>query len=151
MPKDSKGREKAGAGDDPLDRRALGREGAAHLEGDARQRRGAVRRGRACSSHGVRLAQAHLREAGRPLGAQGREGRLRPALRAVHRADARAGKGETFGGIDYYGHTKKEFEQRAKSLGITGYSRMRKAELVKKIEARERSQEARERRGRKAA
>jgi hypothetical protein len=66
-------------------------------------------------------------------------------------ADARAGKGETYGGIDYYGHTKKEFEQRAKSLGITGYSHMRKDELVKKIAQRERSQEAKERRGRKAA
>jgi ChaB/Rho termination factor, N-terminal domain len=66
-------------------------------------------------------------------------------------AEARAGKGETFGGIDYYGHTKKEFERRAKGLGITGYSRMRKAELVKEIERRERSQESKERRGRKAA
>ncbi len=66
-------------------------------------------------------------------------------------AEARAGKGENFGGIDYYGHTKKEFEQRARSLGITGYSRMRKVELVKEIERRERSQESKERRGRKAA
>ena len=65
--------------------------------------------------------------------------------------DARAGKGETFGGIDYYGHTKKEFEQRARSLGIKGYSHLRKAELVKKIEQRERSQTSGERRGRKAA
>lgn len=66
-------------------------------------------------------------------------------------ADARAGKGETFGGIDYYGHTKKEFERRAKSLGITGYSRMRKAELVRRISQRERSLEAEARRGKKAA
>lgn len=65
--------------------------------------------------------------------------------------EAREGKGETYGGIDFYGHTKKEFEQRAKSLGITGYSRMRKDELVKKIAQRERSQEAKERKGRKAA
>jgi hypothetical protein len=65
--------------------------------------------------------------------------------------DAAAGKGETYGGIDYYGHTKKEFEQRAKSLGITGYSHMRKDELVKKIARREASQAAKERRGRKAA
>ena len=60
--------------------------------------------------------------------------------------DARAGKGETYGGIDYYGHTKKEFEQRAKRLGITGYSRMRKDELVRRIAQRESSQGARERR-----
>lgn len=65
--------------------------------------------------------------------------------------EAREGKGETYGGIDYYGHTKKEFEQRAKRLGITGYSRMRKDELVKKIAQRERSQEAQERKDRKAA
>jgi cation transport regulator ChaB len=65
--------------------------------------------------------------------------------------DARAGKGETYGGIDFYGHTKKEFEQRARSLGITGYSRMRKDELVRKIGQRERSEEAKERKSRKAA
>jgi len=61
-------------------------------------------------------------------------------------ADARRGKGETFGGIDYYGHTVKEFRRRARDLGITGYSRMRKLELVRAIERREKSEEARERR-----
>ena len=60
--------------------------------------------------------------------------------------EASRGEGETYGGIDYHGHTKKEFEQRAKSLGITGYSRMRKDELVKRIAQRERSEEAKERR-----
>jgi hypothetical protein len=65
--------------------------------------------------------------------------------------EAREGKGETYGGIDFYGHTKKEFEQRARELGITGYSHLRKAELVKKIEQREHSQEAKERKSRKAA
>jgi cation transport regulator ChaB len=65
--------------------------------------------------------------------------------------EAREGKGETYGGIDFYGHTKKEFEQRAKRLGITGYSRMRKDELVRAIARRERSQEAKGRQGRKAA
>jgi hypothetical protein len=61
-------------------------------------------------------------------------------------AEARAGAGKTFGGIDYYGHTKKEFEQRAKELGITGYSRMRKEELVEAIARREQSAEGRSRR-----
>lgn len=51
--------------------------------------------------------------------------------------EARRGEGETFGGIDYYGHTKKEFEQRARDLGIKGTSRMKKDELVKAIEKRE--------------
>jgi hypothetical protein len=65
--------------------------------------------------------------------------------------EASRGEGETYGGIDYHGHTKKEFEQRARSLGITGYSRMRKDELVRRIAQRERSEEAKERRRRKAA
>lgn len=71
-------------------------------------------------------------------------------------ADARRGVGETFGGIDYYGHTKKEFERRAQELGITGASHMRKRELVEAIEKREQAQtrEAREKersQGRRAA
>ncbi len=36
--------------------------------------------------------------------------------------EARAGRGKTYGGIDYYGHTKKEFQERARNLGIRGYS-----------------------------
>ena len=71
-------------------------------------------------------------------------------------AEASRGKGETFGGIDYYGHTKTEFEQRAKELGITGTSHMRKKELVEAIEKREKNESRRaleeERgKGRKAA
>jgi hypothetical protein len=60
-------------------------------------------------------------------------------------ARAREGVGKTFGGIDYYGHTKKEFEQRARELGITGYSSMRKEELVEAIAREERNEEARRR------
>jgi hypothetical protein len=60
-------------------------------------------------------------------------------------ARARRGVGKTFGGIDYYGHTKKEFEQRAKELGITGYSRMRKEELVAAIAREDRNEEGRRR------
>jgi hypothetical protein len=65
--------------------------------------------------------------------------------------EAREGEGETYGGIDFYGHTKKEFEQRAKSLGITGYSHMRKEELVRQIARREHAREAEGRKDRKAA
>jgi cation transport regulator ChaB len=61
---------------------------------------------------------------------------------------AARGEGETFGGIDYYGHTKAEFEQRARELGIRGFSRMKKDELVRAIARKERNEE---RRGRKAA
>jgi cation transport regulator ChaB len=68
----------------------------------------------------------------------------------VSTAEARAGKGKTYGGIDFYGHTRKEFEARARELGIRGYSRLRKDELVEAIAERERSNEARDRRRRAA-
>lgn len=48
-------------------------------------------------------------------------------------ASARHGKGQTFGGVDYYGHTKDQLEQRARRLGVRGRSRMTKAELAKAI------------------
>lgn len=60
--------------------------------------------------------------------------------------EARRGEGKTYGGIDYHGHTKKEFEERARDLGITGRSRMTKDELVEAIAKRERSEEAKQRR-----
>ncbi len=46
---------------------------------------------------------------------------------------ARAGKGETFGGLDYYGHTKDELEKRARKLGVHGTSKMTKRELAEAI------------------
>ncbi len=46
---------------------------------------------------------------------------------------AREGKGETFGGVDYYGHTRDELERRARDLGVKGASRMRKRELARAI------------------
>ncbi len=46
---------------------------------------------------------------------------------------AREGKGETFGGVDMYGHTKSELMDRAKRLGIQGRSRMDKADLARAI------------------
>ena len=46
---------------------------------------------------------------------------------------ARQGRGQTFGGVDYYGHTKDQLEQRARRLGVRGRSRMTKAELAKAI------------------
>ena len=46
---------------------------------------------------------------------------------------ARHGEGRTFGGVDYYGHTRQELYERARSLGITGASRMRKEELAAAI------------------
>lgn len=52
-------------------------------------------------------------------------------------AAARSGAGETFGGVDYYGHTKSELMDRAKDLGIRGRSRMDKAELARAIERKQ--------------
>ena len=46
---------------------------------------------------------------------------------------ARAGKGETYGGVDAFGNTKAELYERAKRLGVSGRSRMSKAELAKAI------------------
>lgn len=45
----------------------------------------------------------------------------------------RQGKGETFGGVDYYGNTKRELYERAKQLEIAGRSKMSKKELARAI------------------
>ena len=45
----------------------------------------------------------------------------------------RQGRGETFGGVDYYGHTKQELYERAKDLGVEGRSKMSKKELARAI------------------
>jgi cation transport regulator ChaB len=46
---------------------------------------------------------------------------------------ARKGKGETFGGVDYYGSTKEELYERARDLGVSGRSKMDKKELARAI------------------
>jgi cation transport regulator ChaB len=50
---------------------------------------------------------------------------------------ARRGEGETFGGVDYEGHTKEELYERARRLGIRGRSRMNKADLARAIARRQ--------------
>lgn len=47
--------------------------------------------------------------------------------------EKRQGKGETFGGVDYYGNTKQELYDRAKQLDISGRSKMSKKELARAI------------------
>ena len=47
--------------------------------------------------------------------------------------EARRGKGETLGGIDYYGSTKEELYDRAKKLDVQGRSGMSKKELARAI------------------
>lgn len=52
-------------------------------------------------------------------------------------ADKRRGKGETFGGVDFYGHTKRELYDRARDLNIRGRGKMNKAELARAIAAKQ--------------
>lgn len=49
----------------------------------------------------------------------------------------RAGKGETFGGVDYEGSTRAELYERAKRLEVAGRSRMSKEELARAIARRQ--------------
>jgi ChaB len=63
-------------------------------------------------------------------------------------AEARRGRGESFGGVDVEGSTKEELVDRARRAGVKGYSRMTKAELGRALDkANDRSTaRARERR-----
>lgn len=47
--------------------------------------------------------------------------------------EKRAGKGETFGGVDFYGNTRQELYERARKLDIAGRSKMTKKELARAI------------------
>ena len=151
MAKDSKGRKRQSAGDDEMPSTIA-------RSGEKAQRTWKEAHDSAVESYGEgerahRTAFSALKHTHEKLGdhwvPKDEKGPSDPRAEKGGR-EARAGEGETYGGIDFYGHTKKEFEARARSLGITGYSHMRKDELVKKIAQRERSQEAKERR-RKAA
>ena len=52
---------------------------------------------------------------------------------ALGGADARAGRGSTHGGIDVKGSTKQELYERAKRAGVSGRSKMTKAQLADAI------------------
>jgi len=65
-------------------------------------------------------------------GAQGAVGPSDPRAKKPTR-EARAGKGETFGGVDYYGHTKEDLLRRARGLGVEGTSKMTKKDLARAI------------------
>jgi hypothetical protein len=47
--------------------------------------------------------------------------------------EKRRGKGTTFGGVDYYGHSKAELYKRARALHIEGRSKMSKWQLARAI------------------
>jgi cation transport regulator ChaB len=46
---------------------------------------------------------------------------------------ARENRGKTYGGVDYYGNSKKELYERAKKLGVKGRASMSKDELAEAI------------------
>ena len=50
---------------------------------------------------------------------------------------AREGKGETFGGVDFYGHSRQELYERARKLGVRGRSTMSKRELAAAIDRKQ--------------
>jgi ChaB len=52
-------------------------------------------------------------------------------------AQKRRGVGETFGGVDYHGNTKRELYERARRLGVPGRSKMSKRELARAIAAKQ--------------
>ncbi len=52
-------------------------------------------------------------------------------------SEKRAGKGETFGGVDVEGNTKAELYERARKLRVEGRSRMSKRELARAIASRQ--------------
>ena len=52
-------------------------------------------------------------------------------------AEKRRGVGETFGGVDYYGNTKRELYERARRLGVPGRSTMSKQQLAREIAKRQ--------------
>jgi hypothetical protein len=57
----------------------------------------------------------------------------------LSRAAARKGRGKTFGGVDYYGSSKRELYERAKKLGVPRRSTMSKAELASAVARRQKS------------
>jgi hypothetical protein len=63
-------------------------------------------------------------------------------------AAARRG-GKTHGGVDTQGNTRKELYDRARKLGVTGASRLKKDELADEIAKKQRNLDARERRKKK--
>jgi hypothetical protein len=55
------------------------------------------------------------------------------------RAAARKGRGKTFGGVDYYGSSKRELYERAKQLGVPRRSTMSKGELASAVARRQKA------------
>jgi cation transport regulator ChaB len=81
------------------------------------------------------LKHTHEKKEGRWV-AKGRKGPSDPRSKQPTAAAKRAGRGETFGGVDFEGNTKHELYDRARRLGIEGRSTMSKRELARAIAKR---------------
>jgi cation transport regulator ChaB len=64
---------------------------------------------------------------------KGHRGPSDPRSKRKSTAAKRAGRGETYGGVDLYGNTKHDLYERAKKLDISGRSKMSKKELARAI------------------
>ena len=78
------------------------------------------------------LKQTHERKGDRWV-AKKRKGPSDPRSAQPTSAAKRAGRGKTFGGVDYYGNTKQELYERAKRLSVEGRSRMSKEQLAEAV------------------
>lgn len=87
-------------------------------------------------SRAHRTAFAALKHSFRKVGdrwePKGHKGPSDPRAKKPAR-EARRSRGETFGGVDYYGSTKEELYEQAKKLKIGGRSHMSKKELARAI------------------
>ena len=78
------------------------------------------------------LKHTHERKGDRWV-AKDEKGPSDPRSKQRSTAAKRAGRGETYGGVDAEGNTKEELYDRARRLGIEGRSRMSKRELARAI------------------
>jgi hypothetical protein len=78
------------------------------------------------------LKETHERKGDRWV-AKDEKGPSDPRSKQRSTAAKRAGRGETYGGVDAEGNTKQELYERARRLGIEGRSKMSKPELARAI------------------
>ena len=82
------------------------------------------------------LKRTHERKGDRWV-AKRQPGPSDPRSKQPTSAAKRAGRGETFGGVDAEGNTKQELYERARRLGVEGRSKMSKHELARAIAKRQ--------------
>ncbi len=78
------------------------------------------------------LKHTHERKGDRWV-AKEKKGPSDPRSKQKSPEDKRAGRGETFGGVDVYQNSKEELYERARKLDIRGRSKMSKEDLARAI------------------